>query len=161
MAKCSECGFLCVRKWDTRELAEAEHDYRKRADVPSQGEFNIYEQRPLCFALVCDLHDECDSESGNSEQAKALRVISRERDCDRFTQWHHGFTAKEHQQMLDQQSLLKWQRECQESDRQWREQQAERDRQWRKEDRQSLFFGLVVSFTVGVIGALAVLIAGD
>jgi hypothetical protein len=46
-----------------------------------------------------------------------LEEIQTERECPGFTLWHPGFTPKEHQEMLDQQRLLEWQTEREDSDR--------------------------------------------
>lgn len=144
---CASCGFLAIRHlWD-RTLHEAEPDYRLHAKIPKTStQYDNHERMPVCFAQAIEFRKEIarDDESG------ILPVIGKSRKCDSFMPWRHGFSPKEHQEMLDRQWLLdfqtrrddadrRWRQECDERDRTWRETQAENERHWRddqaREDR--------------------------
>jgi hypothetical protein len=106
----------------TRELRDAEEEFRKRGTVPHQStglEFHpvgllnspdyVYEIVPLCAQLRIEFTNR-----------NRLEEIQREWDCPDFTPWHPGFTPKEHQEMLDRQWRLEWQRKQEDKNHRWR-----------------------------------------
>lgn len=63
------------------------------------------------------------SESGDSDTAtkQTIRsVIQNDRTCALFTEWHQGFTPKEHQEMMDRKAMLEWQTKREDADKKWR-----------------------------------------
>ena len=93
--KCSECGYLAIRKADTTELHEADSDVRDRGQVITD-----FRKRPLCLVRAYDLPKEIKAEQSISGTDKrVLEVINRERECAEFTEWKQGFTPKEHAEM--------------------------------------------------------------
>lgn len=99
--KCRDCGYLALRKKDTRELVDAEECYRKDGTVPGPGMsdkpdshlrvFDVhYEKPPICFVRAADLR----KESGENAEKRA-EVVNRPRKCAKFTSWEQGFTPKE------------------------------------------------------------------
>jgi hypothetical protein len=109
MVKCSECGFLALRHLETRDLREAEGSYRDTGEIPrdlNRPKY-LYEEVPLCFERLRMFDPkQCESAAGRQE------VLQGEiGPCVGFTEWHHGFTPKEHREMLDRQRLLEWQAE--------------------------------------------------
>ncbi len=129
--QCASCGFLALRKCKTREITEAEMDFRRGGGIPSHGNELVYDDYPLCFVQAVDLRHEIeqvDTPGGRKQ------VVLASRNCDSFTPWIQGFTPKEHADMklLEQQQA--WNREMAEAERAWRERQEERQQQWRRED---------------------------
>jgi hypothetical protein len=59
-----------------------------------------------------------------------MRVIQAERPCDAFTQWHQGFSPKEHSEMQLTEELRKWEQEQRQRDRQWQEDRRKEDLEW-------------------------------
>ena len=115
MVKCSECGFLAVRSKKDFKLDEASSEYRKSGviaigyDEQGINQHELHFQKPLCFAGVYDLSSEFDKETkGQNNTVSTLKVITKDRDCTRCTDWHQGFTPKEHWEMLDRQWERKW-----------------------------------------------------
>ena len=39
-------------------------------------------------------------------------VLNVEKECKHFTEWHRGFTPKEHQEMIDRKWILEYQERC-------------------------------------------------
>ena len=109
-----------MRIHKTRELVEAEEEYRTDAERPSSGgESGFYADYPLCFERKYNLRAEAQSDAPND----VLKVIQKDRDCD-IREWNQGFTPKEHKQMLLDERQRAWQVEREEADRKWRESQA-------------------------------------
>jgi len=117
MFKCSECGYLAVRARTSRELREAEGEYRKRG-----LRIAISEHIPICFAQVRDFREEIIKEKGASDldSVDVIPFVSQEIDCNSFTKWIQGLTPKEHREMLDRQEWRDWQERQRKSDRYWR-----------------------------------------
>ncbi len=113
--KCANCGFLAVRNLNTRELVEVEEDLRQKwrlvpanINVPGGGEILVYSDFPMCFRRVVDLKAEAQSH----DQIKAAITQDRTATCTGdYTPWQQGFTPKEHQEMLNTETMLVWQRE--------------------------------------------------
>jgi hypothetical protein len=109
----------------------------------------------------------------------AKTVIERERECAAFKEWVQGHSPKEHYEMklLQEQreyererdkaqrdwelKRLELERQRDKDERDWRLKQARRERRWRKEDRRSNGIQLIVAAIVGVVGAIATLIAAS
>jgi hypothetical protein len=117
MVKCADCGFLAGRDLESRQLVEVTVENRKTGIIPTHHKYpdEVYSAFPLCFAQAWPLQDEAKSK----QQADILTVIQRERECDKFVRWRQGFTPKEHQEMIDQQELKRWQVEQRREDRKW------------------------------------------
>ena len=143
MVKCSECGYLAVRDKDSRELKEAEVEYRKRGLRIAK-----YEYIPICFVQVRDFRDEVINKKGasNLDNISIGEFISKEIKCELFTKWLQGLTPKEHVEMIDRERMLKWQIEREDADRKWRTKQ-----QW---------FMVLVAGIFTIIGAVIVLLIG-
>ena len=116
MVKCSECGFLAVRTRTSRELREAEGEYRKRG-----LRIAISEHIPICFAQVRDFREEIIKEKGasNLDSVDVIPFVSQEIYCNSFTKWKQGFTPKEHREMLDREEWRDWQEKQRKWDKQW------------------------------------------
>jgi hypothetical protein len=85
---------------------------------------------PLCFAM----EEQFDREIGRSSPVATIQEsLEKDRLCDSFTDWHQGFTPKEHMEMnlLEKQRLLH--QKLEEENRKWREEQAEKERLWRED----------------------------
>ena len=110
MVKCGDCGFLALRNSYTGALDEADEGFREsgtasriRRDlsvVPTDSYIEPflypYQGAPLCFARAINLAREL-----SRLNRPVLDIISQERDCLSFTPWEHGFTPKEHREMLE------------------------------------------------------------
>src|SRR5947209_1382096 len=105
MVRCADCGFLAVRNWQTRALAETESLMRHEGEAPPI--FNtpgsaFYERTPICFVRAWDLPEEA---GALDNKAAFLRVVQHERVCAAYTPWQQGFTPREHREMLDVSAL--------------------------------------------------------
>lgn len=153
MFKCSECGYLAVRARTSRELREAEGEYRKRG-----LRIAISEHIPICFAQVRDFREEIIKEKGasNLDSVNITPFISKEIYCDCFIKWLQGLTPKEHREMLDRQWQLDYQAKREKEDKEWREEQRRLDLQWREDqDRKS---GKRHRWDLVIIGIVATLL---
>ncbi len=119
---------MTVRNLNTRELEEAEGDFREKGHVPIGEPYSghphlQHEQRPLCFARRHNLGDEIKTEfgTGKDEVGCVMQVIQKERECgESFTEWQLGFTPKEHREMLDRKEFRIWQERQRKEDKRWR-----------------------------------------
>jgi hypothetical protein len=104
MVRCADCGFVGVRDQETKTLLELDQDARAKGKLPGhllgsallEGKVVMIGQ-PRCFMVAFDLLDECKNIGGENA---ALAVIQVERQCPSFTQWHPGYSPKEHREML-------------------------------------------------------------
>ena len=149
--KCAECGFLAIRNQHTRELHEVEASMRKEWATPktiigSLKNVHIYEGLPLCFRRSPDFPDESIGNTTASEQI--IEVINGDHPCDHYTPWQQGFTPKEHQEMLNEQRMLEWQRRVEIEDREWRTNQEKltNKRHW-----QAIVWGALLAVMVFVV----------
>jgi hypothetical protein len=125
--KCSDCGFLSLRNLETNTLDEADEDCRKSGAVYK----NKYPQPPICFKNAFDLRTEIGSSGSVPEDAtNTLKVLNKDRECLKHTLWKPGYTPKEHQAMIDSESLLRFQEEQRERDRAWQQRQNWLTRLW-------------------------------
>jgi hypothetical protein len=144
--KCKDCGFLSVRNRQTRELAEVESPHRESGHSPLMADLAkpVYDTRPICFVQAADLIKE--QESGLPEPpqhptrddyvAQFLKVIQRDRECNRFTTAIHGHTPREHKDMIESREQRDWQEERLKADRKQQQDQREKDRQWQEDQRE-------------------------
>jgi hypothetical protein len=113
--KCADCGYLAVRHFQTRQLLDAEDTFRTNGTIPQvqldlRTHCWIYDDWPVCFANEISFREA--SEIGRvSDSETRTRAIHKERNCNSFTPWKQGFTPKEHEEMIQQNALLEWQRE--------------------------------------------------
>jgi hypothetical protein len=131
--KCADCGYLAVRNIYSRELQEPEKSYRDCGMQPitlthkmEDGKLAIispYEPIPICFMQSKDLQTECNV-------LKIKSTLQTEWECDDFTEWHQGFTPKEHREMLDRKLEL-------------RRLEAQENRHNREEWARYIFLGIV------------------
>jgi len=163
MVKCSECGFIAWRHRETRELVEADGEFRQDFHFPSAISAREY---PLCFmrkrnigkdyekAKNADSLESVATALGSNQRASILRnVLAAEFPCDSFSEWQQGFTPKEHRELVDRKELLEWQAAREDADRTWRKEQAISERFWRL--IQVLVFGLAggaVAIAAALIG---------
>jgi hypothetical protein len=155
MVKCAQCGFLAGQNNVTKGLVEVDPRVRKE-HKDGQGAIEVrlqHELMPICYVLAADLLVERPGQRPEDAQF----VIQRNRDCQRFTSYHQGFSPKEHQEMIQQRELLEWQERRRQEDREWREQQRMEDLEWKERQDQRAKWQLVI---VGIIGTL-VLFAGQ
>ena len=156
MAKCSECGYLAVRNIDWRNLVEVELDYRNTGECPKRIDYSppyeIYDV-PRCFKQASNLWDEIQNLQG-SDSEKIRSVIQKDRPCDEFTEWHQGFTPREHQEMVDREKQLEWQAGREDKDREWRREESKENRKWRFREFIVAVVALAVIVLASIIGAL-------
>ena len=143
--KCANCGFLAVRKIETRELVDAEDETRDNGHlaVTPHGHRPIYDGRLICFVQAFPLIKETGPNPGAPERKT---VAQKERRCERFVEWRQGFTPKEHQEMIDRERQQKREDDRDESQRNFLAGQA------RQTNRHNLrMFALTI---VGILVAL-------
>ena len=161
MRKCSKCGFLALRNVVTRQLEEAEGSIRTSGRLPIlQGcDGYVYSETPICLLRAASFSREMREIGGNRDDARRL-IFAKERDCDLFTDWHQGFTPKEHREMLDLREEREWRDKIDKRDKDWRENQAREDRRWRIIEL--VVMGIVVTLvSSGVQIAAALVGRGD
>lgn len=150
MVQCSDCGFLGLRQNRTGRLREAIEDFRKQGSAAGGwNDYPLCAIRAADLDGECATQRPIEQQMRDDEgvdrvqvtiraqgrettethpydnpravtRAAVRYVISRERDCTEFIEWHPGFTPQDHRRMLDQ----RW-REAQEdarrrSERRWR-----------------------------------------
>ena len=120
MVKCSECGFLAVRTspniGEVPYLAEMHEGHRREARI---SERNVYYPKPVCFMRVAWFREQMD-EVPNDAYPDLSPVIHADHPCDEFTEWHQGFSPKEHREMLDRQFLFDAEERRRKEDKAWR-----------------------------------------
>ena len=155
--RCVNCGFLAARKLATRELVEAEDSFRESMELPSYGNATIYDDKPLCFVAANDLVAEARALPPGTELRKRyVDAMQRERDCCGFTKRQHGFTPKEHAEMIQQAEFQRLQDEREDSAQQF---QAEQAKLAHERHIQSLCTSAAVAFVGAIITAAATLFA--
>jgi hypothetical protein len=152
MAKCVDCGLVCARNPETRQLEEVPRDYRKTGRPPGWlvGGHDLWNHRelgtPLCLDRIYDLFSEFEAETVGKDEEKCLRILGKERKCLAFTDWQQGSTPKEHREMMDRERFEKRQTDREEADRKWR-------------SRQDLKLVLIAGFFT-ILGALLAYLLG-
>ena len=155
MVKCADCGFLAVRNVSTRELEEAESQFREHGDIPdSEVEPGLgrHQGIPLCFAGV-NLRNEITVEMANWNPGREdiVTVMQRERCCDYWTEWQLGFTPKEHRETFLEEQKRRYEEEARERERRFQEEMINRQIETIKESaRNARLFVLIGAF----LGAL-------
>jgi|SRR3972149_4593907 len=139
MAKCSECGFLTLRR--NSGVLEAADEYFRATGVPDVGG-GQHRQVPLCFMRVVDFRDEFELNNvalrEHPPENLVKDVINKERPCNQVTAWKFGFTPKEHREMLDRQWMLDFQTKRENEDREWREhQEQEASKRWQQAEERA------------------------
>lgn len=141
--RCADCGFLALRKRDTRELVEMEGPIRKTGEMPNEWAPGgtkvqaIYENQPICFVSACDLPDErrkiSELNRHQSIDQNTVAVVEDKRLCEGFVPWHQGRTPKEHLEMILESDRLKWQTEREEADRRDRREREKAQQEFQAE----------------------------
>jgi hypothetical protein len=135
---CKDCGFLAVRECQTRQMVEVELKVRETWVVPKhptvQG-LKWHEELPFCFAHAADLPGEI----GSFNVPAVLKVIGEDRTCESFTPWQHGYSPREHAEMVHFKQMEKLAEERNRTDKQLAEERKkadeERAEQRRREDQ--------------------------
>ena len=106
--RCDKCGFLAIRQQWTRQILEADDDYRASATPPRDevGNENC-ENMPICFLAKADLRKEIDEQNSEFISDGILTVIQKERLC--FTTRIRGLNPKEHLEMILREEFLRHQ----------------------------------------------------
>ena len=144
MVKCSECGFLALRKWGNSQLVEAIKDYRESGQKPLPIYYRDVDSCPICFVMAYDLVSEVEesakqrlpNESGDWSGYNKI-VIQKDRECPPdnksfgFTEYQQGFTPKEHREMLDRKAMLEWQAAREREDKGFRERERISNKRYR------------------------------
>lgn len=169
--RCADCGFLAVRDKETRQLVETEIEMRQTWVIPKRPNepvaLPVYERDPLCFAQAADIGAEIHKIPGRDTAwtRVILSIIVQPRECAAFTKWRHGFTPREHQEMLIQDDLrkqseeqrqrdLKFQQEQRKADRDWQEKQARANREWQENWNRKNAYRAWILAIVGVVGGI-------
>ena len=153
MVKCADCGYLAVRHLETRELREAEGNYRDTGEIPRDlnRPKHLYEEVPLCFEHLRIFDpQQCASAAGRQEALQA--EIG---PCVGFTEWHHGFTPKEHREMLDRRQMLEWQAGQEKARLEWERAERAADRQVQKSIAKIAAVGVAIAIIAIVVGTFA------
>ncbi len=105
MVKCSDCGFLAVRR---RLLAHAFPGLMGvTAKQRATWDFGSYKQQPLCYRQAFSLVEEAGS---IIKKSNFLEVIHRDRKCDKFREWQHDYSPKEHLEEMKVEELRRFNR---------------------------------------------------
>lgn len=143
MCKCADCGFLAVREFQSKQLVEVEIDIRRTWKIPQNFDYQHkrYLEIPICFARAVRLDTEIGKNESEVRVSDILAVINKERECSGFAEWQHGFTPKEHQQMILSERMLenqiKLQAELVERDRAFQEDLRKKNVAFQEEQRQN------------------------
>lgn len=139
MPKCAECGYLAARDQQTRDLKEAEVGMRERWEIPADphGMRPYYDLVPVCFARATDFAKQVGPEQS---RARVVELIQLARDCSSFTEWQHGRSPREHEEMKlaeeQRKRDLAWQEERRQADSKAQEARLTADRVWQEGRRQ-------------------------
>lgn len=133
MVKCTDCGYLAFRHKDTRNLTEAEQEFRDTGELTRDlNRRYVYDIFPICFKLAANFRKEVPQMT----EENLFSVLNEDRECACFIKWQQGFSPREHEEMIQQRAMLEWQREREEEERKWRDEHAAREHKWRQEDGQ-------------------------
>jgi hypothetical protein len=153
--RCADCGFLAVREKASRRLVEVEKEMRDEWQLPltpsitAREQLIIYEEWPVCFAMAADLPTEAQTAVGNNPDAYFQGVgstLHRQRDCESFITWEHGFTPKEHRDTMIAKELI-------EDQRRWQEEQS---RIARRQTIWNVILGGAIALAGGVVTKLLI-----
>jgi hypothetical protein len=138
---CSKCGFLAVREYRSRRIAEVEGRMRadwKTSNLPVIVEKEIfYESPPFCFLGYSGFEI-----SVNANQADIKRVIELDRSqCPSFREWLPGRTPVEHHEMKlslqEDQKRREWEQETRQKDREFQLEQRRTDLAFQLEQKKA------------------------
>jgi hypothetical protein len=115
--KCADCGLLATYNEGSRDIYGIDKYGRESGNLPQN-----WCKTPLCCAGV-----PIGKEMKGIEQQEFLRVINRERECDKFFRWRIGFQPKEHLEMMFQDELRQMATDQRERDRTWQDDVRKRD----------------------------------
>ena len=101
--KCTECGFMKLRRKGSMQYDLADQQYRDdgtlpRSDTPIGGDFMIHEPMPACHKGV-NIGKDFNNEASD-KYAEGHRVVSKPRPCKVFEQFQPNKTAEQHEEML-------------------------------------------------------------
>jgi len=151
MVKCAHCGLLALRNHQSRELCEAESEWRTTGKFPHGDTWGAYSGPPICiaaketFSSLSPVVGSC--YSGFDE-------ITKERECDSFIAWQQGFKPKEHIIVKAVNDLLAWRTNEEKAARDWRQAQAKRERKWRQQDTKRAARALKIHMGTILLAAL-------
>ena len=136
MVKCQDCGFLAARDRETRKLVEVEKEMRQTGISPQLigTTTHKYQSIPICFVRAFDLADGIKTQE---DSRSFLHVIQIDRNCEKHTPWHQGFSPREHKEMIDAERLRDWQRKVEQEDRDYRDEQRRADLEREERQRQT------------------------
>lgn len=106
MVKCKDCAFLSLKDSHSSAFLEADAGYRSEG----YGTNYLHSSKadgPICFRMAKDLQVELIATPEVHGKVRALEVISKEIDCDKFTAWMIGYSPKEVAEKLLNEQLLK------------------------------------------------------
>ena len=92
--KCTECGYLQLKKRDSAERVTADRDYRDNGTIPSKNKTYVYDTSPVCFRGI-PIEDECKA----NDRLSGHSIASRDRPCNKFDLWRPELTAEEHSKL--------------------------------------------------------------
>ena len=160
MVKCADCGFLAVRHLETRDLREAEGSYRDTGEIPRDlnRPKHLYEEVPLCFERL-RIFDPQRCTSAAERQEVVQEEIGH---CVGFTEWHHGFTPKEHRELLDREYRLRRDEELRQQvwDREDTRDAAMRRQLGEQHRTELLVFGLLATLALTIASIAAAIVDG-
>ena len=173
MVKCSECGFLAIRRQEDGRIIDADATYRTEGFQAYQRDTTF--PTPNCYIREQPIHLEPFEGAGTAVKLAGeapgliylgnkegvdvtdqfvLSIIHKERICSGFTRWRgEGITPKEHREMQDRDNVLRWQREREESDKAFQAREASENRKWRFREFLVAVIGVAVLITVSLVAA--------
>ncbi len=173
MVKCKDCAFLSLKSPNLTELLEADSSFR--AEGIAYGILQPANANgPVCFRMVLDLRADMIAIPDVNGKVRALEVISRDLECDKFVRWFNGYSPKEIAEKMYNDQQLKIAEERKAADEERAAQRRREDREWQvreQERRESLewkrrllltLYGTIFTAVVGGIsGYIGFLIKGN
>jgi hypothetical protein len=134
---CAGCGFLSLKRRDTRELVAVEETIRESWQIPADvsRQYEVYDRAPVCYVQAFYLAKEYMTQPIKAEET--ARIVNEDRRCDSFVKRVPGRDPKWHQDQVMLAEIQKREDERQEKERRWIENQKKDDRKAREEDKQS------------------------
>ena len=134
---CAGCGFLCAFHRHKQEVVPIADSMRTEwtTSMDRNNSLAYFEDVPRCFVSAMPLGKEFKESQKQTDWAKGLEVITRERECPRFTPYVPGRPPQWHQDMVDMLELHKLQDSQREKERGWQDAQKTRD-ELREDERE-------------------------
>lgn len=130
--QCVDCGYLALRKRQSTELVGADARYRKDGAIPSDGQYNLFEDLPVCWRNVISFEEVAESSSRGDGHKAALAT----RRCPEFIKWRSHLSPKEHDEMKLLQEVERRTKEWRDEDVAWRENvDGDIDKRFKEEQR--------------------------